>query len=249
MGLLHKETFVCVDCETTGLDTKNDHIIEIAAARFTFDEILLTKETLIDPKVAISKESIAIHNITQDMVEGKPTIESVLPEFLDFLGTDTIVGHGIEFDINIIAETAKKHAIPCKIKETPFIDTLRLARLYGESSVNSLEYLRQHFNIEPHGAHRAMSDVLVNIKVFKHLAHNFRSTKDIFERLKRPIELKTMPLGKHKGRKFRDIPMQYLYWAGKQNFDQDLSFSIRKEINKRKKGHSFEQSGNPFSSL
>ena len=249
MGLVHKETFVCVDCETTGLDTKNDHIIEIAAVRFSFDEILLTKETLVDPKVTISPESIEIHNITQDMVEGKPTIDQVLPEFLEFIGTDIIVGHGIQFDIDIIAQSAKRHSIPCKILENKFIDTLRLARLYGESSINSLEYLRQHFNIEPHGAHRAMSDVLVNIKVFKHLAHNFKTTKDIFERLKKPIELKNMPLGKHKGRLFRDIPIQYLYWASKQNFDQDLSFSIRKEIKKRKKGSSFEQSGNPFSAL
>ena len=54
------------------------------------------------------------------------------------------------------------------IEKQPFIDTLRMARLYGESPINSLERLRQHFNIAAEGAHRAMSDVIVNIEVFKY---------------------------------------------------------------------------------
>ena len=36
MGLIHQDIFVCLDCESTGLDTEKDRIIEIAVARFTF---------------------------------------------------------------------------------------------------------------------------------------------------------------------------------------------------------------------
>lgn len=249
MGLLHKDQFICLDCETTGLDTKKDHIIELAAVKFTFESILETKESLIDPGVEISAESIAIHNITQDMVEGKPKINKILPEFLEFVGNTIIVGHGIGFDISILHETAKRHGITTSIHKNPIIDTLRLARLYGESAVNSLEYLRKHFNIEYHGAHRAMNDVLVNIKVFKHLAHNFKTTEEILKRLEKPIMLRAMPLGKHKGRAFRDIPVEYLRWAIKQDFDQDLMHSLKTELKQRKKGNSFISSSNPFSSL
>ncbi len=249
MTLLHKQRFVCLDCETTGLDTKKDHIIEVAAVRFTFESILETKETLVDPGVIIPEESIAIHNITQDMVTGKPSIKSVLPEFLDFVGSDIIVGHGIGFDISILFESAKRSHIETTIHKNKFIDTLRLARLYGESAINSLDHLRKHFNIEYHGAHRAMNDVLVNIKVFKHLAHNFKTTKEILQRLEKPILLKNMPLGKHKGRAFRDVPIEYLRWAVKQNFDQDLMHSIKTEMKKRKTGSSFLSSSNPFSTL
>lgn len=249
MGLLNKETFICVDCESTGLDTKNDRLIEIAAVRFTFPEILATKETLIDPKIEIPAASFAIHNISQEMVTGKPLEQDVLAEYLEFIGTSPIVGHGIGFDITMLIEAANRHNIPHTLNKNPVIDTLRLARLYGQSSINSLEHLRKHFNIEAHGAHRAMNDVLVNIKVFKHLAHNFKTTKEILTRLEKPIQLRAMPLGKHKGRKFQDIPIEYLYWASKQDFDQDLSFSIRSEIKKRKKGSSFTQASNPFSTL
>lgn len=241
--------FVCVDCETTGLDVEKDAIIEIAAATFKLSGLIETKETLIDPKREIPAESIEIHNISQAMVAGKPTIDQALPDYLDFIGTHIIVGHGIKFDIDIIYKEALRHKIPCKLNQAIFIDTLRLARLYGESPSNSLETLRKHFNIPEHGAHRAMSDVLVNIEVFKHLVKPFRSKNELLERLKKPIPMKNMPLGKHKGRSFKEIPIEYLKWAGHQKFDQDLLFSIRSEINRRKKGPDFCRSANPFANL
>lgn len=249
MGLLAKDTFICLDCETTGLAPETDRIIEIAVVRFTFDKILESYETLIDPEVEINPESIAIHHITDAMVQGKPKIQEILPHVLQFVGRDIIVGHGINNDLAFLCAAAKRHQIPCALHSHPFIDTLRLARLYGESPINSLEKLRQHFNVSEEGAHRAMSDVIVNIEVFKHLTHQFKRTQEIMERLKSPILLKLMPLGKHKGRPFAEIPLQYLQWAVHQNFDQDLLFSIKTELKKRKQGTRFNQASNPFANL
>lgn len=248
MTLLSEEVFICLDCETTGLDPKQDRIIEIACATFNFSGIIDKFETLIDPKQQIPEESQKIHHISQEMVQGKPTIEQVIPKILSMIDGHIIVGHGIEFDVSILVENLKQLCFT-PIPNFPYIDTLRLARLYGESPINSLERLREHFNIEFHGAHRAMNDVLVNIEVFKRLSTSFKTTKELLSRLAKPIRLKTMPLGKHKGRKFEEIPMEYLEWASRKPFDQDLSYSIRSEIKARKKGRSFHQASNPFSSL
>ena len=249
MGLLTEEIFVCFDCESTGLDVRKDSIIEIAASTFTFNKLLDSFETLVDPRVPIPKESTKIHHITDDMVEGKPTIKEVLPEFLKLAEKHIVVGHSIAFDIDIVKESAKKHSVPTKLGEKPFIDTLRLARLYGGSPVNSLEKLREHFNIPSEGAHRAMSDVKVNIEVFKQLTRPFKTTEALLERLKKPVALKLMPLGKYRGRIFKDIPIEYLSWAINQDFDVDLIFSLSSEINKRKKGKHFTQASNPFADL
>lgn len=249
MGLLKNDTFICLDCETTGLEADKDRIIEVAAVIFKGDEILNTYETLIDPELLISPESIEIHHITDAMVAGKPKIHEILPDLLKFIGRHIIVGHGIPFDIAFIGNNAKRLSIPCNISSQQYIDTLRLARLYGESPINSLEKLRQHFNIAAEGAHRAMNDVMVNIEVFKFLTQNYKTTEQILERLKKPILLKNMPLGKHKGRPFSEIPNEYLQWASNKDFDQDLMFSIRSELKKRKSGSLFGQIANPFSTL
>ncbi len=249
MMLLKKDIFVCVDIEATGLDPEHDRIIEVAAAKFTFDGVLEKFSTLIDPIVQIPALSTAIHNITQDMVINKPKIQEILPKVLDFIGKHILVGHGIEYDIKIIFNEAARHNIKCDIKSVIFIDTLRLARLYGQSKVNSLKHLTKHFNIEFEGAHRALNDVLANIGIFKRLSNPFTTTKQMLARLEKPILLKKMPLGKHKTRPFSEIPIEYLRWAAAKDFDQDLLFSIRSEIKRRRSKTSFESASNPFSNL
>src|SRR5579872_954639 len=249
MGLIDKDTFVCVDLETTGLLPDEDRIIEVAAARFTLTGIRDSYESLIDPECTIPEASIQIHHITQDMTNGKPKIQEILPALIKFIGKSIVIGHGIKLDLAFLTAAAKRHQIPCALESNTTLDTLRMARLYGESPTNSLETLRKHFNIAAEGAHRAMNDVIVNIEVFKHLSSRFKTTEQLLERLKKPILLKNMPLGKHKGRPFQEIPIEYLLWAANKDFDQDLLFSIRSELNKRKKGNLFGQASNPFSSL
>jgi DNA polymerase-3 subunit epsilon len=249
MGLIEKETFICLDCEMTGLEVKGDRIIEVAIVKFNFSEIFERYETLVDPEQPISAESTTIHNITDEMVRGMPKAKEILPQVFEMIGKEIIVGHGIGFDLDFLTEEASRAGMVKNLRQHPSIDTLRLARLYGESPTNSLERLRQHFNIPAEGAHRAMNDVLVNIEVFKYLSSKFKTTKQLMERLEKPILLKTMPLGKHKGRAFSDVPIEYLRWAVRKDFDQDLLFSIRTELKKRKKGEQFHQAGNPFSSL
>src|SRR6185295_18774541 len=136
--------------------------------------------------------------------------------FLAFIEGHTLIGHAIPHDIAFLQEAAKRYAIPCSLDRQPYIDTLRLARLYGESPINSLEKLRQHFNIPEEGAHRAMNDVRVTIQVFKQLTKRYSTVEEVFEILKKPILLKAMPLGKHKGRAFSAIPLEYLKWASNQ---------------------------------
>ncbi len=249
MSKLQKQKFICLDCETTGLDTKEDRIIEVACVVFDLTQSYETYETLVDPECEIPESSIEIHHITQKMIAGKPLIKDVLPKVLELVGSHMIVGHGIQFDIDVIANSCDREGISHTLRENKFIDTLRMAREYGESPINSLEYLRKHFSIESEIAHRAMSDVVVNIEVFKRFMQSYKSLDHLLKVLSKPILLKEMPLGKHKGRPFKDIPEQYLKWASYKDFDQDLLFSIRTELKRRKQGNLFSQASNPFHNL
>ncbi len=249
MGNLKKDTFICLDVEATGLSVETDEIVELAIVKFTYDEILATFETLIYPGMPIPQESIDVHHITNEMVAGQPTIDEILPKAFELIGKHIVVGHNIGYDLNMLIHAAKKRKISCSIDLNRSIDTLRMARLYAGSPTNSLEMLRTHFNIPEEGAHRAMNDVIVNIKVFKYLAMDFKTTEEIMDRLKQPILLKLFPLGKHRGVPFREVPIDYLNWAANQDFDQDLMHSITEERKRRKRRKSFSDSNNPFADL
>ncbi len=249
MTLLNKATFICLDCEFTGLDLENDRLIEVAAIRFTFSELLAEFDELVKPDCKISAEALAIHHISAEMVADKPPIEALLPDFLKFIGRDMIVGHAVGSDLEMITRAAERAKIPCTLKARPYIDTLRLARLYGDSPNNSLGKLAAHFNVPADPAHRALNDVKMNIQVFKHLVARFKTVAQVMEILSKPIQMKFMPLGKHKGRPFSEIPLQYLQWAAHMDFDQDLLYSLRLELKKRKKGGGFKDAANPFSAL
>lgn len=183
------------------------------------------------------------------MIKDKPKVADILSNFIEFVGRDTIIGHGVGLDLDMIDKAAHRARIPCTLKARPFIDTVRLARLYGDSPNNSLERLVQHFNIPNPGAHRALNDAKMNIEVFKHVTRKFKKVEQVFETLSHPIRMKYMPLGKYKGRLFGEIPIQYLRWAATMKFDQDLLYSIRLELKIRKKGGTFKQVTNPFTDL
>jgi DNA polymerase-3 subunit epsilon len=249
MGKFDGQPFVCLDCETTGLDPKEDRIIEIAVISFTVDGHIEEFSSLINPERAIPAESTLIHHITDEMVASQPKIEEVLPQVLKLIGNRTIIGHGVSFDIELVALAAERRGIIHTLRKNRVLDTLRMARLYGKSPTNSLERLREHFMIEAEGAHRALSDVTVNISVFLNLLKDYRNLEHLLEILEKPILMPIMPLGKYKGRLIKDLPNEYLKWASHQSFDRDLLFSLRSEIKRRKNGALFERSGNPFTAL
>lgn len=249
MGQLKDQTFVCFDVESTGLDVENDRIIEIAIVKFKGKEILERYETLIYPDISIPEESTAIHKITNEMVEGKPRIFDVIPKVLKMIESEIVVGHHIIYDIEILRHEAERHGIGNRLKQIRYVDTLRLARLFDESESNSLEALRKHFRIPDEGAHRAMNDVLVNIQVFQYLAQPFSTLQELTNRLKKPVQMRQMPLGRYKHVPFKEIPTDYLLYTRKLDFDEDLRYSINQELKKRRQKNNFQSACNPFSDL
>ncbi|MCB1149481.1 MAG: DUF3820 family protein, partial [Chlamydiia bacterium] len=96
---------------------------------------------------------------------------------------------------------------------------------------------------------RSMNDVIVNIDVFRYLAKQYTDLTEMLETLKKPVKLKIMPLGPHKGRPIKEVPMEFLRWAANKNFDQDLLFTIRSELKRRQQTNDFSSSTNPFQAL
>ncbi|WP_255396476.1 exonuclease domain-containing protein, partial [Mycobacterium sp. E3247] len=87
--LLRDTTFVVVDLETTGGRTKStggstpDAITEIGAVKVRGGTVLGEFATLVDPKRSIPPQIVQLTGITTAMVSDAPTIDAVLPMFLE----------------------------------------------------------------------------------------------------------------------------------------------------------------------
>ncbi|MFN8674420.1 MAG: exonuclease domain-containing protein [Candidatus Sericytochromatia bacterium] len=169
---LEELNFVFFDLETTGLFPVSSKIIEIGAVKFNFSEgVLATFETLIDPEVTISKESIQIHGITDDMVKGKPFINDILPNFFEFIKDCIVIAHNSDFDASFISYNINRYNF-----ENPpnlIIDTIPLAKKYIKSCENyKLSNLVKFLKLDvteykSKKFHRALFDSECGMNIFK----------------------------------------------------------------------------------
>ena len=118
--------YVVFDIETTGLDPEFDEIIEIGAVKIKDGIKIDTFNSLIKPEYEIDEFITELTGITNGMVENAPSIDEVLPKFMDFIRDYIIIGHNVNFDINFIYVNLEELNIPPITND--FVDTLRISR-------------------------------------------------------------------------------------------------------------------------
>jgi len=156
---LSEVEFVALDLETTGLSPAACRIVEVGALRFRLDGRQLgCLEQLVDPECPIPRVVTRIHGITDAMVRGKPTIASVLPALLEFLGApETILlAHNARFDLAFLASALDRAELPPPAHSV--VDTLALARACLRLRSHRLETVALHLGIADREEHRALSD-------------------------------------------------------------------------------------------
>jgi DNA polymerase III epsilon subunit family exonuclease len=155
--------FVAIDVETTGLDPKNDKIVEISAVRFVNGQIADKYTSLVNPLIHISSEITQINCINNSMEKNSPTIEKILPEFLNFVGSSIVVAHNASFDLEFIAYNC---SLINKEFLNSYIDTLSLCREHFNFENNKLVTVVKELNIIHTNEHRSESDAIAAGKVY-----------------------------------------------------------------------------------
>jgi ATP-dependent DNA helicase DinG len=202
---------VAFDLETTGLDPQHDKIIEIGAVRFEGSRVLETYQTLINPQRAISPEITQLTSITNEMVRNAPLIEEIREEFADFLGTNPLLGHNIQFDLSFLRSNQF-------ILTNEEIDSFDLAGVLmptaSRYNLGSLVEILQVRSDELQ-SHRALDDAKMTHQVFIH----FLKMADEL-----PLELIREIVDQGKG----------LTWGGKWFFNQLVRQRIHEPVQARK---------------
>ena len=186
------------DIETTGFSSKNDKIIEIGAVKLKDGEIVDSFSTFVDPKVNIPYKITELTSITQNMVNGQPTIDEVLPKFMEFVGDSVLVAHNAAFDVGFI----KKNLMDMgKTLKNPVMDTVPLARyLYPDLKKVKLNLVAKHLGISLENHHRAVDDAKATAEILKFSFKKMKEEMDIHdvktlnEKYLSNIDVKKLPL-------------------------------------------------------
>ncbi len=164
MGVpLADATFCVLDLETTGGDVGSCGITEIGAVKVRGGEVLGTFQTMVNPGCGIPPKITVLTGITEMMVMKAPTIDTVLPTFLDFIGGSVIVGHNVRFDMSFINAAVRRWGGPMLGNQR--IDTLALARrvLADEVPKFSLHTLATRLRLDHQPSHRALEDAWATV--------------------------------------------------------------------------------------
>lgn len=172
-------TYIALDLETTGLNPSQDRILEIGAVKVIEGRIEDTYETLVNPGRSIDRRIEELTGITEEMAKSGRDTGEALGELLDFCSDLPLLGHNIMFDYSFI----KQNAINRNLEfEKEGIDTLKIARvLFPKMEHRSLQALLSYYQIPQQQAHRAASDALSAMELYRRMWEDFPdSPKELF---------------------------------------------------------------------
>ncbi len=109
-------------------------------------------------------EVIAIHGITNEMVEDAPPMSAKIAEFHAFIQGGVLVAHHAPFDLGFVAIEFEKAGLAFPANPT-LCSSLLARRLFPESKNHRLQTLIPFFGIEQGAAHRALDDAKACLQV------------------------------------------------------------------------------------
>lgn len=167
------DTYVVFDIETTGLSYKNDKIIEIGAVKIKEGKVIDKYSTFVNPKKVIPDKIVELTGIYDYMVKDAPTIEEVLPKFIDFIEDSILVAHNANFDVSFIKKNCKDLGIHF---HSATLDTIPLCKfVYPELKRYKLNVVAKHLGIPLLNHHRAVEDAKTTGDI---LLRAFKDLKD-----------------------------------------------------------------------
>ena len=232
MGMMK---FVILDTETTGAQ-EQDRICQlafiVAEAQLVGTVTTEIYEDLCRPPLPISYGAMAVHHITNEMVEKRPAC-SETPSYRRLLELNRpenyLVIQNAEFDLAMLEKEGF-------VSNMVLIDTLRCLRhLYPDLESHGLQYVRYAFGLYKSEtkeaksagvkiqAHDALGDVLI-LKLLLDLLLAEHSAEELAELTKKPITYKTFKFGKYRDENIIEVAKKdpgYLEWMLMEKEDGD----------------------------
>ena len=164
--------YIVFDTETTGLNPKVDEILSIGAVKIKDNKILTSQtfEVYLKPSKEISTKSIEIHGIRPCDLENAKDSTEAIKDFLSFIGSRTLVGYYLEFDVNMINKYTKTIlgvSLPNKMIEVSEIYYDKQICVIPQGNIDlRFDTILKNCNVPDMGVHNAVNDAIMTAMIF-----------------------------------------------------------------------------------
>lgn len=233
---------VCFDIEGTTPDPATSRIIQIAATVLESGDKL---EMLIDPECEIPIDSIEVHGITNDDVDGKPTFYQAADVVFDFFErSDALLGFNLSnYDVPLLWEEFFRAGHHWDLDDCYILDA---CTLFKKRESRTLEAAVEFYlGRKPTKAHDAMGDTVDTVDVWRAQLQTYGLDQSDLEALEaessydeKRIDLAgkivegpdgrpVYNIGKAKGTAVVDDP-GFGYWMLDKDFTENTKHVLRK---------------------
>jgi DNA polymerase-3 subunit epsilon len=157
--------YLAVDTETNGLAGELCELTEVGAVLVGGGELHDCWESLVQAERPLSRGIQRFTGITQEMVDGAPAPEQVLPRLAELLEDRVLVAHSASFDVRVLTQAFERAGL--EWPDPPRLCTVALARRFAPlARRRALGSLGEALGIEVEVVHRALPDAMTCARVF-----------------------------------------------------------------------------------
>lgn len=224
------------DIETTGIDPKEDRIVEIAAydVDTLTSDIVRVGDNICNPKKPIPPAASAVHHLTDADVINAPEFDEVWRDYI-FDPVAIFAAHNSAFESSFLPTPAGVNWI-CTYKAA--------LHAWPDAPGHSNQVIRywRDFDNRPSFSrsaaalsHRASPDAYVTAHILLDLL-KIATPEQLIKCTQQPKRYPMLTFGKHYGARWTDVPIDYLEWLrdGKHDMDDDWRVCAGRELNRRK---------------
>ena len=237
-----------IDLESTGVDPREDRVVEIATLKFLPDGRVEQYHQRINPGQPIPASATTVHGITDADVASMPPFAALAPAIHRVLRDCDLGGFGIaSFDVPLLIAEFARVNMPFRIAGRAVLDALILFRRFHPRDLVSA--VRVYLDRGHEGAHSAVADARAAVEVLDRQIerHGLPTTPaglhatlvevDVAGKFRRDVNGNpTFAFGKHAGKSLAEVAATdraYLEWMLARPFLDDVHELIRRALARR----------------
>lgn len=204
---------VFFDLETTGLNTSQDRIVELALIRITPHGDVLERVRRFNPGIPIPPDSTKIHGITDADVAEEPPFSATARSLVELLENCDLAGFNIKsFDIPMLLAEFKRAGVAFSLRGRRLIDAQAI--FHREEPRDLSAAARFYLGREHREAHTALGDIRTTAAVLAAQMERYSNVPSDMDGLHTYCE-EARPLRTELSRWFLEKEGEYIFRRGK----------------------------------